>query len=80
MEKSQELFNEAYLIEDNLDALVCGYYDTHDLEEIEENKEYYECRLKELRLLFNIPEDDCVFEYEFDETINNVTKKKNYQS
>jgi hypothetical protein len=79
MEKSEELFKEAFLAEECLHALIGGYYDTHDLHEIEENKEDYEYRLKELKLLFNIPEDDCVFEYEFDEKTNNITKK-NYQS
>ena len=53
-----DLFNEALELEDNLLALSGGCYDTHDLESIEENKKSYEDRLAELKLLFNIKNDE----------------------
>lgn len=66
MEITKELFDEAVEIEDSLDALANGYYDTHDLDFIESQESDYKDRLNNLKALFNLKDDEyfCNFKFE----------------
>jgi hypothetical protein len=66
MKITKELFEEAVMLEDALHALIGGYYDTHDLDSIEENKDEYEERLNQLKHLFNLKDNEffCNFTFE----------------
>ena len=47
-----------YELEDYLDALENGYYDTHDLEGIQENETEYREELKLLQQKHNLTEEE----------------------
>jgi hypothetical protein len=51
--KNKQLKIEKNELEDKLYALKCGYYDTHDLDDIQEHKEEYEERLITIKSLLN---------------------------
>jgi len=67
MKITKELFEEAVTLEDGLHALIGGYYDTHDLDSIEENKDEYKIRIKELKDIFNLKEDEYFCNFTFND-------------
>ena len=78
MKITKELFEEAVTLEDALHALIGGYYDTHDLDSIEENKDEYEIRIKELKHIFNLKEDEYFCNFTFNDfKINKKWNTKN---
>lgn len=64
---ANELFNEALLIEDDLQALIGNYHDTHDLDYIFNHKKEFETRLSELKTLFNLKEDEFFSNFNFED-------------
>lgn len=75
MKITEELFEEAIMLEDSLSALTNNYYDTHDLDYIEEHKDEYEKRLIELKNLFSLKNDDFFCNFIFKHfKIKKITK------
>lgn len=66
-ETTKEMFMKALSIEDDLDALENGYYDTHDLDSIQLTKEEDEETLLYFRKIFKLKENEFFYEKQYDE-------------